>query len=192
MTYLTAAEARPLVGGTLSDDELTAAIEREEAELEARIGSLGGPLSLLVEPTVPPLRPYGIVLPRPTTDTPQVEAYGSFVDPELVELYGPIGEQRVALSMGTVTPLTITYYPSDGPRVKRVLIELLRLTLAGTGYASETIGSYSYAVEGTAAEREATRERLYAQLLRRPRRPGTVRILGASRGELSGIPVANR
>ena len=184
MSFVSVAEVQALVSNELADEDLQAVIDREEAELAARIGPLDGARTETFYPDHAGERLY---LRRPT-DTVTVTNDGT-----AVTLGDDDGEYRL-LQRGTVLHLvndtwgeivTAAYTPNDELRVQRVLIELIRLTTTETGYVSERIGQYSYQRAQTPGAAQATREALINSLIPNLGM-GSIRL----RGSLSPRPLA--
>lgn len=164
MSLVTLAEVRALVSTELSDANLQAVIDREEAELAARIGPLTGARTETVYPDHSTERVY---LRRPTSSVTVTS------DGTAITLGDDDGEYRL-VKLGSALHLvnetwgevvTAAYTPNDELRVKRVLIELIRLTATETGYLSERIGQYSYQRSQTPGAVQSTREALIRSLL---------------------------
>jgi hypothetical protein len=164
MSLVTVAEVRALVSTDLSDDDLQDVIDREEAELAHRIGPLTGART---ETFTPDHSAHRLYLRRPTN------AVTVTSDGEAVTLGDDDGEYRLvkhgsALHLNNNTwggTVTAAYTPNDELRVRRVLIELIRLTTTETGYVSERIGQYSYSKAQTPGASQATREALIQTLI---------------------------
>ena len=163
MSLVTVAEVRALVSTELSDDDLQDVIDREEAELASRIGPLTGARTETFYPDHSAERLY---LRRPTATVTLVS------DGTTLTLGDDDGEYRL-LGSGTTLNynannwgeiVTAAYTPNDELRVKRVLIELIRLTSTETGYVSERIGQYSYSKAQTPGAAQTTRDALIRSL----------------------------
>lgn len=179
--------ARVLVDTNLNDADLETVIGYEEAWLARRVGQLTGERAQRLVP-----RAYSdssrLYLLRPT-DSVEVSDAGTDLDPAaftLVENGRAIEVVSGAWVAAGLWPLGVveaTYTPNDEDEVKRVVIELLRLTLVETGFRAETIGAYSYTRDSSGPQREA----LVRGLLPR-RRAGTVPIASSARAA-SGTPL---
>ena len=145
-------QVRALVDSDLSDADLQAVIDREEAALAREIGPLVGPRTqTFYVSSRPDNYPQSLMLTRPTSAVSVTEA-GTGMDPAKVVLRGA----GYVVDRGTGTPpyldgshwagptVAVTYTPNDELEVERVVIELCRLTVTETGYLSETIGDYTY------------------------------------------------
>lgn len=183
MSLVTVAEVQALVSTELADADLQDVIDREEAELASRIGPLTGARTEYFYPDHSAERLYL----RRSTDSVTVTNEGT-----AVTLGDDDGEYRL-VGNGTALHLvstnwgydvTATYTPNDELRVKRVLIELIRLTTTETGYTSERIGQYSYQKAQTPGASESTREALIRSLLPNLGH-GSIRL----RGSISKRPV---
>ena len=183
MSLVTVAEVQALVSTELADDDLQDVIDREEAELASRIGPLTGARTETFYPDHSAERLY---LRRPTDSVTVVS------DGTTLTLGDDDGEYRL-LGNGTTLNfnantwgevVTAAYTPNDELRVKRVLIELIRLTATETGYTSERIGQYSYQKSQTPGAAESTREALIRSLLPNLGH-GSIRL----RGSISKRPV---
>lgn len=164
MSLVTVAEVRALVSSELSDDDLQDVIDREEAELAARIGPLTGARTEVFYPDHSTERLY---LRRPAS-TVTVSNDGTAVtlgdeDGEYRLIGNGTGVHYISSNWGGI--VTVAYTPNDELRVKRVLIELIRLTSTETGYVAERIGQYSYQRAQTPGAAGATREALIRSLL---------------------------
>lgn len=164
MSLVTVAEVQALVSTDLADADLQDVIDREEADLVARIGPLTGARTETFLPDHSAERLYL----RRSTDTVTVTSDGT-----AVTLGEDDGEYRL-VKHGSALHLindtwgeivTAAYTPNDQLRVVRVLINLIRLTVTDTGYVSERIGQYSYQRAQTPGAAEATREALIRSLL---------------------------
>lgn len=183
MSLVSVAEVQALVSTELSDDDLQDVIDREEAELAARIGPLTGARTETFYPDHAAERLY---LQR-RTDAVTVTSDGT-----AITLGDDDGEYRL-LGRGSILNfnantwgevVTAAYTPNDELRLKRVLIELIRLTTTETGYVSERIGQYSYQRAQTPGAVESTREALIRSLLPNLGH-GSIRL----RGSISQRPV---
>lgn len=161
------AEVRALVTTSLSDVDLQAIIDREEAWLTGLVGPLEGERTVTFRPTYSDGAMY---LRRRTTDVALVED-GVALVPDTDYVFTP---ENGALRRGTVllprtwgAIVTATFTPSDLADVKRAVIELVRGSLDETGYDSETIDGYSY-TRGESAARTSRSELARSILLRRP------------------------
>ena len=165
MSLLTIAEARALIASSLSDTDLQAAIDREESWLARVIGALSGERTQTVWVRDTDLDDP-LLLPRPT-DSVAVTDGGTALDASAVRLFagGTIIEKATGSWTGPSVAITST--PDDEDEVKRVLIDLVRLTVTASPFVSETAGPYSYQRGGDDAVRsiDASRKRLAASLL---------------------------
>ena len=170
------AAVRALVRSRLSDVDLQAVIDREEAWLAGRVGPLTGERTDTFMPGIgdTPLylrrRAESVVL----TDDGRTLAASEFIftpstgmirriwTPNLADL--PSWRQVYLGWQGTVTA---TYTPADESDVKGVVIELVRLRVGETGYDSETIGDYSY-TRGASAGRLSRAGLARSILVKRP------------------------
>jgi hypothetical protein len=194
------AEVRALVQSRLSDADLQAVIDREEAALARLVGPLAGERTQtwFVGDASGPWPVYGfdppggfdavhrgarvasdrmapLMLLRPADSAGVVDG-STAVDPQDVRLIRN-GTQLERASGGWNGPVVAaTYTPNDRAEVVRVVIALCRLTLGDTGYASETIGDYSYARSESVTD---LRRALARSLGTAPRR-GTVAVRTSS------------
>lgn len=138
MSTVTLGEVRALVKSGLSDPDLQAVIDREEAWLAGRIGALTG----VRTDTFTPGSGASLYLRRRAASVVITDA-GSAVSGSDVAFSPGTGEIRriVGAWRGDVTA---TYAPTDTATVARGVIELVRGTLTETGFDSEDIGDYSY------------------------------------------------
>lgn len=164
---LTTAEARALIKTRLSDGDLDDVIAREEATLARVIGPLSGARTITFYPPDYGVGgAWGVRLPRPADILDTVDDGGTTLSDSLYRLgQGGWALERISGTtiLGFTGPLAITYTPTDELEVKRVLIELSRLTLTETGYAGETLGAYTYQQNSDA--RRMTRKALTSSLL---------------------------
>ncbi len=162
-------DVRALVASGLTTAQLQAVIDREEAALARRIGPLAGPRTVTYQQG----GGSTLRLQRPARAVSVGEggiALGS-------SAFALLSDGRSILRTGASwwsSPTAVTYTPDDLAEVRRVVIELVRLTVNQTGYESEQVaGEYSYKAL-PAGEREA----LIRSLL--PRRSGlTSRLMSA-------------
>lgn len=141
MSLVTTAEVRGFVeeSARLGDVDLQGLIDREESYLAHRVGPLVGPRDETIRwPTVD--RP--IRLRRPT-DAVVVTEGGVTVDGSGLVLLGD-GQFVDLVDRYWRGPVVVTYTPTDELDVKRVVLELIRLSLTETPYDGEAIGDYSY------------------------------------------------
>lgn len=162
MSVVTMDEVRALVDTDLTDVDLQAVLDREEGWLAGRIGVLTGART---ETFSPGLTDAPIYLSR--------RAASVVVTDNLLPV--PPADLRFAPASGLVRrtlgywsgPVAVTYTPTDADAVKRAVIELVRGTLAETGYDAESIGDYSY-TRGDGAVRLGRSALARSVLLRRP------------------------
>jgi hypothetical protein len=163
MSLVTVEEVRALIETALSDEDLEAIIEREEAVMVKRIGANYDPDTPLVE-TVEGRGKY-LFLERPITSITTITEARCLGD-EMTEL--ATDEFHIWHEQGKLIRLprwtcwgevvTVTYQPKDDNETRKaLLIDLLRLTLERTGLKSESVaGEYSY----TAPDWDTSRDRL--------------------------------
>lgn len=161
------AEVRALVNSGLSDIDLQAVIDREEAWLAGQVGPLAGQ-------RVDTFRPGfsdTILYLRRRTDAVAVTDDGVALVADTDYVFTPAngairrGSARAESSWGEL--VTVTWTPTDEAAVKRAVIELVRATVGETGLESETIGDYSY-TRGESASRVGRSELARSILLTRP------------------------
>lgn len=169
MSLLTLAEASALISAGLGDAAFQGVIDREEAWLARRIGTLVGARTqtfhVRVEDADDPLH-----LRRPTAAV-TVTDNGVLIAGSGVRLLrdGAAIENTKGSWAG---PVAVLYTPNDTDEVRRAVIELIRLGVSASPYDAETIGDYSY-TRGRSPD--AQRQDLVRELL--PRRgPGTIRL----------------
>jgi hypothetical protein len=170
MSLVSLEDVRARVATDLDDLELQQIIDAEEAELAERIGALTGEIEQTyafdLADTV-----EAIYLARPATaGTLTIEdPTGTELAPADVRLTW--GGQRVERAIGIFGgPVVARYTPADEHRVRRWVVELVRIATTDPTVDSETIGSYTYRrATITMGDLEAARERIYAQALARPR-----------------------
>ncbi|HSW43107.1 MAG TPA: hypothetical protein VLM76_11415 [Patescibacteria group bacterium] len=168
------AEVRALVNSALSDVDLQAVIDREEAWLAGRIGPLAGPRTQTYRPQLGDATLY---LPRRTESVVVTDA-GVALVPDVDFTFTPSAGALRRLPLPTWRGVvTVTWTPSDEATVKHTVIELVRGTLGETGRDAETIGDYSYS-RGESAGRLGRAGLARSILLRRPAH--SLRILSAT------------
>jgi hypothetical protein len=205
---VTAADVRALIPNALTDDQLQAVIDREEAyvanELNWPVG-LGEPFTqtfYMGDPAMFGLywdtamidlhrggmtfwwvqnQPYEpLHLLRPADSAVVVDDGVTVADSDIRFLRrGTMIERASGGWRGPI--VTATYTPKDILQVVRVVIELARLTLTETGYQSERIGDYSYAkhVRSATGTVEETRKVLVRSI--QSHWPvGTMRVAGSN------------
>lgn len=183
-SVLTPDELRVLVDTDLEDPELQAVIDAEEAELAEEIGPLTGSRTELY--TYPPAR-WG----DPAIARVQLRRYTTADQITAVEDAGvAVGAADWLFTGGAVyralgaflTPIAVTYTPTDTARLKRAIAERIRWRLVDPTIDSESIGSYRYATGGrlTPADVEDGRAKALEQLLPRRRQQSTIRVLSAT------------
>jgi hypothetical protein len=155
VTSLTSlAEVRALVKSRLTDIDLQAVIDREEAWLTGKVGPLTGERT---DTWTPGLGDTPLYLSRRApsvvlTDAGRTLAASEFLFTPSTGMIRRIWTPDLAdnppwrqLYLGWEGTVSATWTPSDEADVKRAVIELVRLSTGETGFASETIGDYSYA-----------------------------------------------
>jgi hypothetical protein len=189
LSLLTIAEARALIASGLSDANLQAAIDREEAWLPSIVGTLTGERSqtFYIRSTD---QDDPLLLQRPTGAV-TVTDDGTALAGSAVRLLrgGTILEKATGSWNGTVVA---TYTPTDEDVVKAALIDLVRLRITSSPFVAETAGPYSYQRGGSDATRsiEASRLRIARSLL--PHRgPTTVRLPNGAASERIGTVVSS-
>jgi hypothetical protein len=143
------AEVRALVTTSLSDVDLQAIIDREESWLAGRVGQLVGQR---VETFWPERVNEPLYLRRRAASVAVVDAGVTLTADDDYQFAPSLGVIRRADATSWAGSVTVTYTPSDEADVKRVVIELVRMTVSETGLQGETIGAYSY-TRGGAADR---------------------------------------
>lgn len=169
---VSAATVRALVASSLTDAQLDAIIEREEAEIISRYGAhYVDALTPISEVHILEDSPAtALFLRRPVLSLSTVTEQATLTSTGVVLTgntdYALVGSQGrlVRLSGGWGQSVTISYVPADDRAARtRVVIELVRLALARTAYQSENIaGEYSYTIKDQ--DWETQRNRLLAQL----------------------------
>lgn len=183
--FLTVEEVRALVTTPLTDEQLTDVMQREGAWLARRIGPLDGERTQVFQVADCDLdKP--LWLRRPTDGTDDdflVSDNGTDLDSDLIRiLRNGWGIERIDAPW-TGPEVQVTYTPNDDDEVARVLIELVRLGVSETGYASERIGDYSY--QRASGGSNAARASLVRSLMP-SRGPGTARLRSTMIGERVG------
>lgn len=142
MSLLTVGEVQNATGSAVDPQALQEAIDREEAWLERRIGALEGERTVVYYLRYTDLDDP-LLLPRPTNAVDVVDGDIS-VSASVIRLLGAGTFIERADASWTGPSVAITFEPNDTLEVKRVVLELVRLSLVQTGYQSERIGEYSY------------------------------------------------
>jgi hypothetical protein len=177
VTSLTSiAEVRALVRSRLSDVDLQAVIDREEAWLAGRVGVLTGERTDTFTPGLgdTPLylsrRAPSVVL----TDAGRTLAASEFLFTPSTGMIRRVWTPDLAdnppwrqLYLGWQGTVSATYTPADEADVKRAVIELVRLATGETGFDSETIGDYQY-TRGASSGRLSRAGLTRSILVRRP------------------------
>jgi hypothetical protein len=175
VSFVSIAEVRALIKSRLSDSDLQDVIDREEAWLAGKVGTLTGERTETYRPSPGDQPVYlqrraesvvvtddGVTLVA-DTDYLFTPSTGMIRRVSWVEPVPPWRQQPLAWR-GVVT---VTSTPSDGAAVERAIIELIRGTVGETGLDSETIGDYSY-TRGASAGRVSRTALWRSILLRRP------------------------
>lgn len=171
---VSAAVAKVQLGTSLSDGELDAIIEREEAAIIERYGAHYVDTETTIsevhlqEADMP--RYADLFLGRPILSVSTVTENATLTSAgvALVEStdYTKIANQGRLIRMGTAWGrlVTVAYVPQDDSAKRtRVIIELVRLALARTALKSENIaGEYSYTTDDVGWD--AQRQRLLGSL----------------------------
>lgn len=160
MPLLSAADLRDHVETDLNDTRLQDVIDRLEAELLQRTGPHAGPLVEILAgggASVFLRRPISTVSSvregaRIEPSTPALTAatdYRVWPDQGRVERLTPgaeLGTPAATVAAQFAAVVEVTYSPvDDQPQRKRVLLELVRLDLAQSGRAAESVGDdYRY------------------------------------------------
>jgi hypothetical protein len=157
MSLISVEEVGAIMATGLEADALQAVIDREEAWLAAKIGPLVGERTETLRPVS---RYQPILLQRPTDagsggDLSVVDGGTELTSDQFV-LRGTAVIARVGTWGSIVEP---TYTPTDEELVRRVLLELVRLTVTSSPYQSESTEGHSYT-------RPTDLERQRAQLAR--------------------------
>lgn len=173
MSLLTIERLRSQIEADQTDDELQAIIDDEESWLAARIGPLAGSRSetFYAYSVDAPLR----LRRRVTTAT--VADDGTATDVVVID-NGWAVESTLGAWDG---PVVVTYTPDDEAEVRRVVLELVRLTLTETGYQSQRQGDYSY-TKGSVETRLA--RHALVRSLQPPPFNGSLRLTSSTYGPL--------
>ncbi len=164
MSLVSIAEVRALVRSRLSDTDLQAVIDREEAWLAGRVGLLSG---VRTETYRPGLGDTPLYLRR-RAESVLVTDDGVTLTADTDYLFSPsTGELRRTAAGAWSGTVTATWTPTDESAVKRAVIELVRLAVGETGFDSETIGDYAYS-RGASAGRLSRAGLARSLLIRRP------------------------
>ena len=176
--FLDLADVRAIYPTSLSDDALGDVIRREEAWLARRIGALDGERTQVIYRDDPFLDdPIWLVRP---TDAVVVVDNAIELDEADVRILADGWAIERATGAWSGPTVAVTYTPTDAEEVRRVLIELVRLTSQETGFLSERIGEYAYtrgsSRSANPAFLAASSREAYLRELRRPGRYGSVRL----------------
>lgn len=161
------AEVRALINTHLSDVDLQAVIDREEAWLAGGVGPLAGERTDTFRPGFSDTLLYlrrrteSVVV---TDDGVELVAGTDYV---FTPANGAIRRGTVLAPAAWGEVVTVAWTPSDVADVKRAVIELVRGTVGETGLDSETIGDYSY-TRGESAARVSRSNLARSILLARP------------------------
>ena len=170
------AAVRALVRSRLSDVDLQAVIDREEAWLAGRVGLLSGERT---DTFMPGLGDTPLYLRRRAESVVMTDAGRTLAASEFLFTPSSGMIRRIwtpdraddppwrQLYLGWQGTVTATYTPSDTAAVKRAVIALVRGTVGETGLDSETIGDYQY-TRGLSAGRMSRGNLARSVLLRRP------------------------
>ena len=173
MSLVSLADVRALAAdGGLSDSDLQAVIDREEAELVRRFGAHDGPLTEIV-------RGHGrsLYLARAIASVTSITEYLYLGDtaPQTLTtsdyyVWGDEGriERLTGAGYGAVcwgATVTVVYTPVDQADLRsQVLLELVRLATAQDAGGSVSGLGYSIRGAGSTKDWEAARSREYARL----------------------------
>ena len=156
MPLVTVAELRQLVTTPLTDTELAAIIEREEAALTAKLGACGDGTTEFTELVETTAVGRSLHLNQPIVSVTTIDGAAPSSSLVILPQQGRI--------VGGLWPdfVTVVYVPADDrPRRKQGLIDLVRLTLERTAMRQEsTAGEYSFTAPDWQAERAAIYRRL--------------------------------
>lgn len=216
MSFVLLDDVRALVTCKQTDPQLQSILDREESWLVDRIGALSGPRTqtfyLPAEREQFYIEPSGYALDRPRLPYPymirDVDAESPltlFRQADSVSLVTDGGATVTTrlLSMGwkvekTTGPwlgpsMAVTYVPTDGGSVAKVVIELVRLTVSETGFIQERLGDYMYSrragnIEPVAAN-EVARMALVRGLLYPTNIPRTMRLRSSALSDRVGAQV---
>ena len=155
MPLISVAELRQLVTTALDDIEVAAIIEREEADLDAKLGPAGDGATEITE-IVEAAHGRDLFVSRPIVSVTTINGLGISSGMTVLPRQGRI---TGGLWSGIVT---VVYVPADDlARRKQGLIDLVRLTLERTAMQSENVaGEYQYAAPNWAEARAAVLRRL--------------------------------
>lgn len=159
MSLVTLGDVRALVKSGLSDPDLQAVIDREEAWLASRIGALTGERT----DTFTPGADAPLYLRRQAASVVLTDAGVAVAADQFT--FTPSAGQIRRIYGSWKGPVTVTYTPTDSATVARAVIELVRGTTTETGYESESMGDYSYSRGEARTSRAGL---LRSILLRRP------------------------
>lgn len=175
------AEVRAVVGAaeTLSDDDLQAIIDRQEAWLATQVGPLTGSRTERYWPTTVPLNTYRPLRLRRYATTVTVTDATVSVASDNVRL-SPTGYALLRTDGPWIGPVDVTYTPDDEATVKEAVISLVGLVLGDQAYQSESMGDYSYSRPRRPVSFRAERRRIVADLTGRSAVPSSVRVRGAN------------
>lgn len=160
-SLVTAADVRVLVKTDLSDPQLQAIIDREEAALIRRLGPHEGPVTEVLE-----AYQGRIFTSRPITSVSTIN--GTMPESSAITVLGAQGQIVANGAYWGLTPAangvyTVVYTPADDTAERKaVIIELVRIAVERTAMKSESVaGEYSYtAPENWEQERRQQYRRL--------------------------------
>lgn len=157
-------EARALVQTGLTDAQLQAVIDREEAWVIRALGPHYA-AALTVTETLSGDLNKNLYLKRRASSVSSVVEDGTTLDPDDYRLWGDEGriERLPAGARWLIAPVVVTYAPQDDNLERKALIiDLIRLVVNRTGLKSESVaGEYAYtALENTDEERGRVLRRL--------------------------------
>lgn len=155
MALLSIDEVRALVPTDLTNAQLQAVIEREEAIFVARYGAHYVDDDTEVEETIAAYG-YDLFVSRPVTSITSVVSGSTTITAAAYTLYAGTGWLKLNSGMWPAS-VVVTYVPAnDNSLRKSVLIELIRLALSRTALKGESVaGEYSYSAPDWDAARAA-------------------------------------
>lgn len=184
MSTVTIGQVRALVDTDLEDADLQAVIDRQESWLASQVGPLTGPRAETFYPSAVPDASHGVVpLRRHVSSLANVAVTdaGAAISDSALRL-SPDGWYITRPLYRWTGAVVTTYTPDDEAAVVEAVIDLVRLTITDSGYASEQIGSYGYSKGGGQRSKRLQRRAIVRSLLR-PGNARTIRVQGARRDD---------
>lgn len=162
-SLLTLSDARALIKTGLTDSQLEAVVDREDAELVRRFGAHYVNGSTSVQETLEASSKPCLFLRRPATSVVSITEDDTAVTSAEYRLWAGQGRvQRLPAGSLWNGVVVVTYVPADdNDRRRAALIDLVRLAIERTAMTSESVaGEYSF----QAPDWEAARAKVYRRM----------------------------